>query len=403
MENDNMYVMQATYHNYNYGSSLQCYATQQYFRNRGISCYLVERRDKAIKKIIRAFLRRLILLIRCVKYPELIAKKKIFFNNSIYSLGSISEVSRKELDVFVDENIEIMSGSYNQLKKSAKNEKCILCVAGSDQIWNAMRIVIDPIYFLTFAPKKKRIAVAPSFGSSSIPSYNKKIYCRMLSGFNKLSVREQSGASLIQDLTGRTARVFLDPVFLHSRLFWMDFSSSGIETLNLGEYVLAFFLDLPKKKTIDKLKRLHNKGYKICTIGYAYDVFKIELNALDLDGGPQNFIKLIKDAKMIYTDSFHVTAFSTIFYKDFWVFKRDYTGNNQSTRLTDYLNQVNLLYRYECENSKRMDLTDEEINKINFEIKKNKINFEYYIEKEDTEYMNGEENDDGTYEIDIFD
>jgi len=84
-------------------------------------------------------------------------------------------------------------------------------VTGSDQVWNPDYIRNSSIYFLTFAPGKKRIAYSPSFGISHIPPEYLEDYKLWLSEMASLSVREEAGADIIRNLTGR--RFLLIPLF----------------------------------------------------------------------------------------------------------------------------------------------------------------------------------------------
>lgn len=70
--------------------------------------------------------------------------------------------------------LQVKKLSWHELKAYASNEDVLACVCGSDQIWNATNIYIDPVYYLKFAPVNKRVAYAPSFGKSEIPQYNKE-------------------------------------------------------------------------------------------------------------------------------------------------------------------------------------------------------------------------------------
>lgn len=62
--------------------------------------------------------------------------------------------------------------------------------SGSDQIWNSSTLYVDPLYYLRFAPKHKRIALSPSFGRDFIADYNKDKMRDWISDYPYLSVRE---------------------------------------------------------------------------------------------------------------------------------------------------------------------------------------------------------------------
>ncbi|MBM6879998.1 polysaccharide pyruvyl transferase family protein [[Clostridium] spiroforme] len=379
MKNRN-FILQTTYYNYNYGSVLQCYATQQYFRNFGIECYLICRKDNGWEKIKNGIKRKVQTNVRLMLYPELKLKQKQLKESSLSSRQKISSTSKKCLDDFMLKEIKVITGSQKKLKHISQQQQCILCVAGSDQIWNAVRVVLDDTYFLTFAPKYKRVAIAPSFGVDKLPNYNKQVYKKFLDGFSKLSVREKSGQKIIENLIGRSVDVFLDPVFLLSRKYWEIFSEKSSKIEIVDKYVFAFFLDEPNDEAIVHLQLLIKRGYKIFSIGYKHDRFSALLEINILDGGPEDFVKLIKEAAIICTDSFHVTAISSIMRANFWVYKRSYLGNSQSTRLIDYLERMKLQYRYNSMKIYFPELTEEEKQHITSEIEQNLKEFNRYID-----------------------
>ena len=65
------------------------------------------------------------------------------------------------------------------------------------------------------------------------------------------------------------------------------------------------------------------------------------------DAGPIEFVKLIKNATIVCTDSFHATAMSINLSIDFVEFIRfnDNDLESQNSRIYDILNRYNLLYK----------------------------------------------------------
>lgn len=94
---------------------------------------------------------------------------------------------------------------------------------GSDQIWNPdfwfVREALD-FYFGTFAEPQKRIAYAASIGVDQIPKELEDKYIQELSALKSISVRETQGAQIIQNLTGRSVPVVLDPTMLLTEQAW---------------------------------------------------------------------------------------------------------------------------------------------------------------------------------------
>ena len=60
--------------------------------------------------------------------------------------------------------------------------------------------------------------------------------------------------------------------------------------------------------------------------------------------GPEAFLNVFRNAEMIFTTSFHGTAFSVIFQKKFWYLNE--TGGEGDGRATSLLRQFGLMHRY---------------------------------------------------------
>lgn len=65
---------------------------------------------------------------------------------------------------------------------------------------------------------------------------------------------------------------------------------------------------------------------------------------MKLDASPQEFLGLIRDAEIVYTNSFHATAFSVIFHKNFYtaVAANADVHNNNDSRKLDFLASLGL-------------------------------------------------------------
>lgn len=353
------YILQSTYSNYNYGSVLQCYATQRYLQNFNLDCFLVNEKLTSLERVYFAFIRRIEYKLLSLKYKDITEEKNRMLRANKQSKLSIDSKSLFAIEQFIANNIKVKKCSFAELIRISRNVKCKMCLAGSDQIWNTSRVYINPIYFLTFAPANKRVAFAPSFGAKTIRDYNVKRYQKLLTHFSKLSCREESGKDIITKLIKRDSTVIMDPVFLLSRDDWNNLAEAHVENSLTEKYVFAFFLDEPNAKAIKALKELHDEGYVIETIAYDHKAYhNYAFDIISREGGPELFLKLIKNAEYIITDSFHATAFASIFQKKFAVYRRQYSGADQSERLIDFLKKTKLIHRYEMSISNIMEELD---------------------------------------------
>lgn len=340
------FVLQSTYCNYNYGSTLQCYATQKFLEEKGISCYLIQEKKTFFIRVISGIKRRINYFLLCRKYPLVKEEQKKTIASNKKSSKSINAKSVEFMTRFISEEINTICCSYFKLKRLSRYEKCKMCIAGSDQIWNASKVLINPIYFLNFSPNNKRIAFAPSFSNTEISNYNIKYFKKNLSKFKKLSVRELSGKKIISDLLQKDSTLIMDPIFLLSYSNWKSLEKKSLIENFPKKFVFVFFLDEPNEAAIKTIMNYKKKGYEVWTIGYdhfCYNKFGTNVH----DGGPIEFIEMIDKADIIVTDSFHAMAFSTLFHKAFLVFKRNYIGNDQSDRIISFLNEAGLSILYE--------------------------------------------------------
>lgn len=202
--------------------------------------------------------------------------------------------------------------------KLSKNisEKYDFFVAGGDQVWNPNFFSFWQYenMFLMFTLPEKKLCFAPSIGVSEIPDEWKEKYAECLKTFPEINVRERRGAEIIEELTGKKAEVFIDPTLMLTKEEWEEVSSKSVGQGK--KYILEYFLGNSDEKDEEILGK------------YAIDGIE-RINILDINNpesyasGPAEFIDLIKNAELVYTDSFHACVFSIIFDTPFIIKRRD--------------------------------------------------------------------------------
>lgn len=231
----------------------------------------------------------------------------------------------KETDFMISENNipESLSDRYNYF------------ITGSDQVWNPVNTLESSIYFLNFAEKHKRIAYAPSIGVSEIPPEHIENYKEWISGMHKLSVREDDGAKIIKELTGREAPVHVDPTLLLTKEKWLSISKEASNKPK-GKYLLTYFLGgIPKeyKRQINKIVKENN--LEVINLG---DIREKETYRT----GPSEFIDYINSCSVFCTDSFHGAVFSILLEKPFIVYERMSSSMSMYSRIETLLNKFKL-------------------------------------------------------------
>lgn len=325
---------------FNYGNRLQNYALQEFISINGYDCetiinttmvdksYLLKSNKKGkIKKILDKDLNQI-----CRAIHKRINSKKInFINNERTKI--FKEFSKQYINE-TDFSIQITN-----IDKSLEN-KYEYFVTGSDQVWNPFDSKVSEVSFLTFAPKHKRISYAPSFGVYEIPQLERGNYKRWLSEMNHISVREDAGASIVKDLTGREVPVVIDPTMILTKEKWLSIAKES-KAKPKKNYILTYLLGGGTKEHKQKVREIAKKyNLEIVNLG---DIKDVEHYIT----GPSEFIDYINDASVFFTDSFHGCVFSMLLDTPFVVFNR--VGQNSKTsmesRIDTFLDKFKLQSR----------------------------------------------------------
>lgn len=215
---------------------------------------------------------------------------------------------------------------------------------GSDQVWNPLWYSIYPpkkdLFLLTFAKPGQKICMAPSFGIDILPDEWTLIFKEALSSFPHLSVREKSGVDLICNLTGKKAQLLIDPTLMLGKDEWSKLARKPLFLNEDEEYIVTYFIGEQSKQNreyVDNIAKQYN--YKIFNLN---DVNDTECFSL----GPEEFLYMIKNAKIVMTDSFHACVFSFLFERPFEVFERKSPDGNMMSRIYTFLETFSLERKY---------------------------------------------------------
>lgn len=211
-------------------------------------------------------------------------------------------------------------------------------IAGSDQIWNTdFNNGNDPAFYLDFGPAStRRLSYAASFATARLNPSSVGFVKRELVNFDEISVRESSGLKILSELGFKGVQV-CDPIFLP------DIKEYEVMTDSVNipekEYIVVYdFENSGEIKSVAKrLARL--KGYKIVSVGpwrSSYANYDLALCA------PDAFVWLIRNASCVISNSFHGSAFSLLFNKNFFVVER---ADGLNKRMSDLLSHYGLSNR----------------------------------------------------------
>lgn len=335
----------------NYGNRLQNYALQEVLKKYNFHVDTIINEPVKLKRSLKSKIFEHIMKIKKNNLKNIFHKVKsklwLFIKGKqVISLDFEREVIFKDF-------------SFNYLSETKQNnlnfEKFLLTniknysfyIIGSDQVWNPTSVCGSSFYFAGFAPKKKRIAYAPSFGVSTIPEEFKENYKKWLNDMKHISVREEEGSKIIKDLTGRDVPVHVDPTLLLTKEKWLTIKKPASNKPN-EKYMVTYFLGGVPQEYKNQIKKIaKDNNLKVINLG---DIKEKETYIT----GPSEFVDYISSCNIICTDSFHGTVFSILFEKPFIVYER-IGGTSMYSRIETLLDMFNLRER-EIKNIKTNDV-----------------------------------------------
>lgn len=208
--------------------------------------------------------------------------------------------------------------------KTMIGEKYDAFICGSDQLWNPQIPYMNGIMFAAFDKVKKRISYAASFGISELPVHVREKYKEYLEAFDSISVRETTGAHIVEELIRIKPNIVADPTMLLTSEEWEKIEENPSLTKN--KYIVLYFLGEIDARILYGVKKFRALGYEIVNI---FD----KNNKIYTRIKPTNFVYLIHHAEMIITDSYHAVVFSLLFKKRFYVFDRCTKELDMSSRI----------------------------------------------------------------------
>jgi hypothetical protein len=318
----------------NYGSSLQGYATIKKVADLGYD-YEIIRYNKT--RSLEYYAKNLVGLLRSGAYAQwkYMQKKKQNFREHP-EFARTRTIRTTAVDAFKKRYMDCVSHFYNSYKELQEGSKDYSVVfVGSDQVWGPLSLY-SRFYNLYFVDDSvPKFSYASSFGVSEIFPWQRKGVAGYLNRMNMIGVREQRGKEIVKELTGKDAMVVCDPTFLLTQQEWLtaleeNEKSRGKERngepYSINEpYILTYVLG-EREDVREQIKKLRaESGLKVVNLPHIdnYHAMDDDLGDISLyDVDPFDFIRLVRDAKYVVTDSFHGSVFSILMHKKFLTFYR---------------------------------------------------------------------------------
>lgn len=325
------------HHVNNLGSVLQAYALQHKIECLGHNVQIID----------------YIPTLKNKKNKDTIIQKiaKFLFN---FYLGFPKQKFEYRLKLFKQNYYKCSSKQY--IRESLKDDfpdYDIYCT-GSDQVWNPRYIGDDLSYMLDFVPDNKtRISYAASFATDIIPSELSELYANALAKYQHITVREKNGIDMVKSLCGKTSKIVCDPTLLLSSEEWSKIGNNS--KINIKEkyilvYLLGYMFD-PRPYFYSIVQHIQRKlGFNVYYInGWIHDMKQPHSKVL-FGVGPAEFIHLFENASFVITDSFHGTAFATIFKRPmFGIVKESNSGDGRLTTLLRKVGNEEAIIQYNKE------------------------------------------------------
>ncbi len=337
---------------YNQGASLQALALATYLDKIGCETKIIDYKPEysntyynlgkvANPKFDRPFFKQAYLL---AKMPRRLVS--IFFR-------------AKPFDRFKNRYLPLTKHYTTLEQLKADPPQADVYIAGSDQIWNTfLPNGKDGAFFLEFAPEESRkISYAASFATETVDAPYLDFVKDSLKRFDAVSLREASSLPLLESLGRKDGVAVCDPVFLLPKEEWLEFIAeenhpvSGYRNLKKfleEKYLLVY--EAEKSANLDNIAKsvARERGLRI------FSVSNIATPYADKSfwhASPLDFVRLIAKADYVVSNSFHATAFSLIFHRDFCVVGRQDKSNS---RMYSLLKDIGLKERYSNVYSNKM-------------------------------------------------
>ena len=312
---------------YNFGNKLQNYAVGEVLKRLGYEPYTLSFERKQAKGLKRKLM--------CVIGPYVArsAKRKEYWKYQAKKINNFHKFEKGRIAYHEDFSLD-NSSDFD------------IYVVGSDQVWNPEFFQYHKLkkdaFLLSFCEDRKKVCFSPSFGVSKLPEEWRESFREQLSKIPYISVREDDGADIVRELTGKDAEVLIDPTCMLSADEWRKCAVKPKKTDTSQKYLLLYFLgELPEETKIRISEIAVSKGLSILNM---FDKTQEGLYT----AGPSEFLYMIMNAELVITDSFHACVFS-------FLFNRPFVVSNRKSEYMDMSSRIDTLLSKFCLTDRRID------------------------------------------------
>ena len=317
-----------TFHNSrNYGAVLQAYGLQEVLKSLGHEVNILDYQNPQIAYRKSPFsIRRF--FENPAKYIQRLLNIYIGYKKAIRYFG---DFEKRSLNVKGDRLSAIEIRDY----------ECDVLVVGSDQVWST--IITggpDPVYWGMEKPKFAKLITyaASSCDTKYLETEEFKDISKWLEHFSAISVREERLKFFIERFTSNDVSVVLDPTLLAGRSIFEKITG---ERCIKEPYVLLYHVET--SPGLLKIARSVSKKYNAKLVSISPLILSERIKNRDIcyyQANVYEMLSLIKYAECVVALSFHGTALSVIYEKDFY----SIAGKNMA-RVETLLKNIGLMDR----------------------------------------------------------
>lgn len=330
------------HHSRNYGAVLQAYGLKEVLCELNHHVNVIDYRNIAIDKRKRLFTFK-----RLINNPLRFIKQ--FLNIYISYKKRINNFTR-----FEKKELNLTDRRFQPKDIQESNYEAI--IIGSDQVWSP--IITDgpdPVYWGAFRPKYS-LLIAYAVSSNRIETLETKDFVDVrewLERFDSISVRESRLKDYVETHSSKKAEIVIDPTLLAGR---EPFERIAAPRIFKRPYILLYHVETTPSLVSIAKKVATLYGAEIICIGTKglSRFFTHKTGIRYYNASVEELLSLIKYSECVVALSFHGTALSLLFEKDFYSVK----GNNMA-RVEAVLKECNLMNRV-VENES--DVIKEQIN-----------------------------------------
>lgn len=308
-----------TYHSErNYGCTLQAFAMQEAYKELGHDPIIIDRYITPDNGLLLGSLKN--------KNVTSIIKNLLL---CVLNIGHIANIKRtiKTL-AFHKKYLNKTKYSFYDWQDAPKDLGVDMISVGSDQIWNANLYSPVPYLLGDLPVPLPAISYAASIGMARLDSEYVNEYKEGFSRFKAISIRENQGVSLVEEL-GFKAKKVLDPTLIVSEKLWEEFKCKKVNKrkkllcYTIGENLLDYMpileefsrkYDCDVVVFPDRYEKSFKKSIKglLELIKYRFKFFKSPVN-LYISAAIKDFLREISSADWVVTNSYHALMFSIIY------------------------------------------------------------------------------------------